>query len=182
MADQKLPITYRRVRDLPGNREVLLVTSQRLRQPRRADPGSPPSESHFRIPVTSFIAIGLGSYSLDGLCAQGPTTASGVFPPSIQGSGLQPPGAQGPTILSGASPPSGRESRPPLRSGQVPTIHLPRALLPNAQVPRPRLPNGRRPIWDQELALVPSPSDRESSHGGPNGLAPIRCQAGVWCG
>lgn len=39
LADQKLPITYRRVRDLPGNREVPLVTYQRLQQPRQADRG-----------------------------------------------------------------------------------------------------------------------------------------------
>jgi transposase-like protein len=39
LADQKLPITYRRVRDLPGNREIPLVTYQRLQQPRQADRG-----------------------------------------------------------------------------------------------------------------------------------------------
>ncbi len=39
LADQKLPITYRRVQDLPGNREVPLVTYQRLQQPRQADRG-----------------------------------------------------------------------------------------------------------------------------------------------
>lgn len=39
LADQKPPITYRRVRDLPGNREVPLVTYQRLQQPRQADRG-----------------------------------------------------------------------------------------------------------------------------------------------
>lgn len=39
LADQKLPITYTRVRDLPGNREVPLRTYQRLQQPRQADRG-----------------------------------------------------------------------------------------------------------------------------------------------
>jgi len=39
LADQKLPITYTRVRDLPGNREVPLRTYQRLQEPRQADRG-----------------------------------------------------------------------------------------------------------------------------------------------
>jgi len=39
LADQKLPITYTRVRDLPGKREVPLRTYQRLQQPREADRG-----------------------------------------------------------------------------------------------------------------------------------------------
>lgn len=34
VTDQKLPIMYTRVRDLPRNREVPLVTYQRLQQPR----------------------------------------------------------------------------------------------------------------------------------------------------
>ena len=39
LADQKLPITYTRVRDLPANQEVPLLTYQRLQQPRQADRG-----------------------------------------------------------------------------------------------------------------------------------------------
>ena len=39
LADQKLPITYTRVRDLPGKREVPLRTYQRLQEPRQADRG-----------------------------------------------------------------------------------------------------------------------------------------------
>ncbi len=39
LADQKLPITYQRVRDLPGKREVPLRTYQRLQAPRSADRG-----------------------------------------------------------------------------------------------------------------------------------------------
>jgi putative transposase len=39
LADQKLPITYTRVRDLPANREVSLGTYRRLQQPRQADRG-----------------------------------------------------------------------------------------------------------------------------------------------
>ena len=39
LLDQKLPITYPRVRDLPGNREVLLRTYQRLQHSRQADRG-----------------------------------------------------------------------------------------------------------------------------------------------
>lgn len=39
LADQKLPITYTRVRDLPGKREVPLRTYQRLQAPRSADRG-----------------------------------------------------------------------------------------------------------------------------------------------
>jgi hypothetical protein len=39
LADQKLPITYTRVRDLPANREVPLGTYRRLQQPRQADRG-----------------------------------------------------------------------------------------------------------------------------------------------
>jgi transposase-like protein len=39
LADQKLPITYTRIRDLPGKREVPLRTYQRLQEPRQADRG-----------------------------------------------------------------------------------------------------------------------------------------------
>lgn len=39
LADQKIPITYTRVRDLPRNREVPLATYQRLQVPRSADEG-----------------------------------------------------------------------------------------------------------------------------------------------
>jgi transposase-like protein len=39
LADQKLPITYRRVRDLPRNTEVPLRTYQQLQTPRAADLG-----------------------------------------------------------------------------------------------------------------------------------------------
>ena len=39
LADQKLPITYQRVRDLPRNQEVPLTTYQRLQVPRQADAG-----------------------------------------------------------------------------------------------------------------------------------------------
>lgn len=39
LADQKLPITYTRVRDLPRNREVPLGTYQRLQVPRAMDAG-----------------------------------------------------------------------------------------------------------------------------------------------
>jgi len=39
LADQKLPITDTRGRDLPGTREVPLVTYQRLQEPRQADRG-----------------------------------------------------------------------------------------------------------------------------------------------
>ena len=39
LADQKLPITYPRVRDLPGKREIPLRTYQRLQAPRSADRG-----------------------------------------------------------------------------------------------------------------------------------------------
>ncbi len=39
LADQKLPITYRRVRDLPHNTEVPLRTYQQLQTPRGADLG-----------------------------------------------------------------------------------------------------------------------------------------------
>jgi len=39
LADQKLPITYQRVRDLPRNRELPLLTYQRFQQPRAADLG-----------------------------------------------------------------------------------------------------------------------------------------------
>jgi hypothetical protein len=39
LADQKLPITYQRVRDLPRNRELPLPTYQRFQLPRAADLG-----------------------------------------------------------------------------------------------------------------------------------------------
>ena len=39
LADQKLPITYQRVRDLPRNQEVPLPTYQQLQVPRQADAG-----------------------------------------------------------------------------------------------------------------------------------------------
>ena len=39
LADQKLPITYQRIRDLPRNTEIPLTTYQRLQQPRQADRG-----------------------------------------------------------------------------------------------------------------------------------------------
>lgn len=39
LLDQKLPITYQRVRDLPRNQEVPLATYQRLQSPRHADAG-----------------------------------------------------------------------------------------------------------------------------------------------
>jgi len=39
LADQKLPITYQRVRDLPRNRELPLPTYQRFQEPRAADVG-----------------------------------------------------------------------------------------------------------------------------------------------
>lgn len=39
LADQKLPITYQRVRDLPRNQEVPLTTYQQLQTPRAADTG-----------------------------------------------------------------------------------------------------------------------------------------------
>lgn len=39
LADQKLPVTYTRVRDLPRNTEVPLATLQRLQAPRAADAG-----------------------------------------------------------------------------------------------------------------------------------------------
>jgi transposase-like protein len=39
LADQKLPITYQRVRDLPRNQEVPLATYQQLQTPRAADAG-----------------------------------------------------------------------------------------------------------------------------------------------
>lgn len=39
LADQKLPITYTRVRDLPRRQEVSLQTYERLRAPRAADAG-----------------------------------------------------------------------------------------------------------------------------------------------
>ena len=39
LADQKLPITYQRVRDLPRNQEVPLATYQQLQTPRTADAG-----------------------------------------------------------------------------------------------------------------------------------------------
>lgn len=39
LADQKLPIGYTRVRDLPRNREVALQTYEQLRTPRAADAG-----------------------------------------------------------------------------------------------------------------------------------------------
>jgi len=39
LADQKLPITYQRVRDLPRNRELPLPTYQRFQHPRAADVG-----------------------------------------------------------------------------------------------------------------------------------------------
>jgi putative transposase len=39
LADQKLPITYTRVRDLPRKQEVALQTYERLREPRAADAG-----------------------------------------------------------------------------------------------------------------------------------------------
>ena len=39
LADQKLPITYTRVRDLPRRQEVPLQTYERLRAPRAADAG-----------------------------------------------------------------------------------------------------------------------------------------------
>ncbi len=39
LADQKLPITYQRVRDLPRNQEVPLPTYQQLQTPRAADAG-----------------------------------------------------------------------------------------------------------------------------------------------
>src|SRR3972149_1887823 len=39
LLDQKLPIPYQRVRDLPRNQEVPLATYQQLQAPRAADPG-----------------------------------------------------------------------------------------------------------------------------------------------
>jgi putative transposase len=39
LADQKLPLTYQRVRDLPRNQEVPLTTYQQLQTPRAADVG-----------------------------------------------------------------------------------------------------------------------------------------------
>lgn len=71
LADQKLPITYQRVRDLPRNRELPLPTYQRFQQPRAADLG-----------LFRKVLVGLSCRDYEA-CAEAVPEAFGLSPSSI---------------------------------------------------------------------------------------------------
>ncbi len=71
LADQKLPITYPRVRDLPRNQEVPLPTYQQLQTPRAADAG-----------LFRKLLLGLSCRNYES-CAEAVPEAFGLSPSSI---------------------------------------------------------------------------------------------------
>jgi putative transposase len=71
LADQKLPITYQRVRDLPRNRELPLPTYQRFQQPRATDLG-----------LFRKVLFGLSCRDYDA-CAEAVPEAFGLSPSSV---------------------------------------------------------------------------------------------------
>lgn len=71
LADQKLPITYQRVRDLPRNRELPLPTYQRFQHPRAADVG-----------LFRKVLVGLSCRDYEA-CAEAVPEAFGLSPSSI---------------------------------------------------------------------------------------------------
>lgn len=71
LADQKLPITYQRVRDLPRNRELPLPTYQRFQHPRAADVG-----------LFRKVLFGLSCRDYEA-CAEAVPEAFGLSPSSI---------------------------------------------------------------------------------------------------
>lgn len=71
LADQKLPITYQRVRDLPRNRELPLPTYQQLQEPRAADAG-----------LFRKVLFGLSCRNYE-VCAEAVPEAFGLSPPSV---------------------------------------------------------------------------------------------------
>jgi putative transposase len=71
LADQKLPITYQRVRDLPRNQEVPLPTYQQLQTPRAADAG-----------LFRKLLLGLSCRNYE-TCAEAVPEAFGLSPSSV---------------------------------------------------------------------------------------------------
>lgn len=71
LADQKLPIIYQRVRDLPRNRELPLPTYQRFQHPRAADLG-----------LFRKVLVGLSCRDYEA-CAEAVPEAFGLSPSSI---------------------------------------------------------------------------------------------------
>jgi putative transposase len=71
LADQKLPITYQRVRDLPRNQEVPLTTYQRLQVPRQADAG-----------LFRKLLLGLSCRNYE-VCAEAVPEAFGLSPSTV---------------------------------------------------------------------------------------------------
>lgn len=71
LADQKLPITYQRVRDLPRNRELPLPTYQQLQEPRAADAG-----------LFRKVLFGLSCRNYEA-CAEAVPEAFGLSPSSV---------------------------------------------------------------------------------------------------
>ena len=71
LADQKLPITYQRVRDLPRNQEVPLSTYQQFQIPRAADAG-----------LFHKLLLGLSCRDYE-ICAEAVPEAFGLSPSSV---------------------------------------------------------------------------------------------------
>jgi len=71
LADQKLPITYQRVRDLPRNQEVPLPTYQQLQTPRAADTG-----------LFRKLLLGLSCRNYE-VCAEAVPEAFGLSPSTV---------------------------------------------------------------------------------------------------